>query len=549
VSAEAPAAGGPVRQKLQAIWAGFLGLPEVAPHEDLFNLGVDSLLSIRAITAIREAFQTDLSLDTLFVLRTVAEQAAEIERRLGQDTGPAAPPIVASGASGPAPLSTSQQRLWIISQLERNHTAYNTGFFHFSQDVDVAALEQTFRTIIERHAILRTVYHQVDGEPLQSVRQHFDFAIERLDITDLPPDQRYRRGQELWRQALLTPISLSDDLMMRVRLVRYDGDTHLLMVTQHHICSDNWSTNLLMEEISQLYAAYAQGRPNPLPPLPVQYLDYALWQNAWLGTGALEAQLAYWSGHLAGIPAVHSLPLDHPRPAQQSYRGRQYTVRLDNGVLGGLQQLSQQHGATLFMTMQAAFAVLLGRYSGNQDIVTGFSVANRLHRELESVIGFFVNTLVMRSDLSGDPGFGAFLERTRQRLLSAYANQHVPFEKLVDALRPARSLSYEPVVQVMLIFLDQSQAQGGRKMLRDIAKHDAVVQEDMNVPFSKYDLSLYFSVNEGTLELTWEYATDLFEAATITRMADNFSTLLAGIVADPARALSALPLVGEADLR
>jgi amino acid adenylation domain-containing protein/natural product biosynthesis luciferase-like monooxygenase protein len=554
VPAEAPAvaavaaAGSSVQQKLQAIWAGFLGVPEVAPDEDLFNVGVDSLLSIRAIAAIREAFKTDLSLDTLFVLRTVAEQAAEIERRLGQDTGNAVPPIIASGSRAPAPLSTSQQRLWIISQLERNHTAYNTAFFHFSENVDVAALEQTFRTIIERHAILRTVYRQVDGVPLQNVREHFDFAIEKLDITDLPPEQRYRRGQELWRQALLTPISLSDDLMIRVRLVRYEGETHLLMVTQHHICSDNWSTNLLMEEISTLYAAYAQGAPNPLPPLPVQYLDYALWQNEWLATGALESELAYWTKHLAGIPAVHSLPLDHPRPAQQSYRGRQYTVRLNKGVLAGLQKLSQQHGATLFMTMQAAFAVLLGRYSGNQDIVTGFSVANRLHKELESVIGFFVNTLVMRSDLSGDPGFGAFLERTRQSLLSAYANQHVPFEKLVDALRPARSLSYEPVVQVMLIFLDQSQAQGGRKMLREIANNDAVLRDDMNVPFSKYDLSLYFSVVDDTLELTWEYATDLFEAATIARMSDNFSTLLAGIVADAARPLTALPLVSEPDL-
>lgn len=539
----------PVQAQLVAIWKKYLGVAQVPVDQDVFDLGVDSLLSIRVITEIRETFKTDIALDAIFVLRTVSEQAAEIERRLDAHESTSIPPIVPRGHGGVAPLSTSQRRLWIISHLERNHTAYNTGFSDFVKGLDLRVLERTFRALIERHAILRTVYAEIDGEPVQRIREEFEFHIEEGDISHLPEAERYREGERLWQAALLSPIDLRSDVMVRAAAIKYGPDTHLLMVTQHHICSDNWSTNLLMQEMTVIYQAFLEGRENPLPPLPLQYIDYALWQNDWLRSDVLKEQLPYWKKTLVGAPQVHNLPLDRPRGKFQSYLGTQYSVKVEGQVLEGLQRLAQQNGATLFMTMQAAFALFLARYSGESDIVVGFSVANRLQRELEGLIGFFVNTLVLRSDLSGNPTFTDFLEQTKRSLLAAYAHQHVPFEVLVEELKPARSMSYEPVTQIKLVYLDQSQDQGGKRVPREFTGNDAVKHADMQVPFSKYDLTLYFNVVDGALQFAWEYATDLFLPETIRRMAANFETLLRGIVATPQRPVQLLPLVSEAEVR
>ncbi|WP_313249326.1 non-ribosomal peptide synthetase/type I polyketide synthase [Stenotrophomonas indicatrix] len=536
-----------VQAKLVAIWKQFLGRDVVGLHEDVFELGVDSLLSIRVIGQIRETFATDITLDSIFVLRTVAEQAAEIERRLLSADAPQLPAILAYGHHGPAPLSTSQKRLWIISQLEGERTAYNNGFCMFLHGADATVLERAFRTVIQRHASLRTRYREMDGVPMQEVHEDFEFQLQVADISTLDADARFVAGERMWQDALSNPINLASDLMLRAALVRYDDATHLLMVTQHHICSDNWSNNLLMQEVGVLYDAYLAGNENPLPPLPVQYIDYAIWQEAWLRTGVLERELPYWRKTLAGIPHVHNLPLDRPRPKYQSYRGQQYGRRIDASVLQGLERIGRQNGATLFMTMQAAFSLFLARYSGETDIVLGFSVANRLHKELESVIGFFVNSLVLRSDLSDNPSFNAFVGRTKQSLLGAYANAHVPFEILVDELKPARSMSYEPIAQIQLIYLDQSQDQGGKVSSRE--DKSEVVHANMQVPFSKYDLTLYFSVDSDGMALTWEYATDLFEAETIGRMSDSLEALLRGIVAAPEQAVHDLPMTDEPSAR
>ena len=532
-----------VQAKLAAIWGKYLGRDDIGLHQDVFDLGVDSLLSIRVISEIRETFATDIALDTIFVLRTVAEQAAEIERKLGVADTPAIPPIAHHAHRGPAPLSTSQKRLWIISQLEHDRTAYNNGFCMFLEGADAAVLERAFRTVIQRHSILRTHYLEIDGVPMQEVYEDFDFRMQFADLSHLEPEARFAEGERMWQDALSDPIDLRHDLMLRAKLVRYDARTELLMVTQHHICSDNWSNNLLMQEVSTLYDAYLAGKEDPLPPLPVQYIDYALWQAAWLRTGVLERQLPYWRKSLANIPHVHNLPLDRPRPKYQSYRGQQYGRRVEVEVLEGLNRVARNNGATLFMTMQAAFSLFLARYSGESDIVLGFSVANRLQKELESVIGFFVNSLVLRSDLSGNPSFNEFLEQTKKNLLGAFANSHVPFEMLVDELKPARSMSYEPIAQIQLIYLDQSQDQGGRVASR--GEQSEVVHANMQVPFSKYDLTLYFSVDDEGLSLTWEYATDIFEAATILRMTESLEALLRSIVAAPEHAVHRLPMSAE----
>jgi len=536
----------PTQARVAAVWKKFLGVDAVDIDADVFTLGVDSLMSIRVITEFRETFQIDLSLDTIFMLRTPSQQAAEIDRRTGkaEPMEIALPPLTPRDHGGVAPLSTSQRRLWIVSQFERDKTAYNNGFWHFFKSLDVGALEQAFRAIVRRHAILRTQYREVKGEPQQVVREDFEFHIVQRDISDAAPAaERFRVGSQLWKEALNDPIDLATDLMLRVHVVKYDAETHLLMVTQHHICSDNWSNNVLMDETRVLYDAFSRGEPDPLPPLPVQYIDYALWQREWLASGVLAQQLPYWKRTLAGMPTVHNLPLDRPRLKYQSYSGTQYSSRIGADVLEGLNELGQRAGTTLFMTMQAAFALFLGRYSGEDDVVTGFMVANRLHKELEPLIGFFVNTLVLRSNLAGNPSFLDFLARTKSRLLEAYANAHVPFESLVEELNPPRSTSYEPVVQIKLIFLDQSQAQGGRGNAHEIVSDAKIVgQADMNVPFSKYDLTLFFGVVDNQISLAWEYATDLFDASTIHRMAENFETLLRSIIANPVGLVRNLPL-------
>lgn len=556
VAAVAPAPGvvteseaaNTIEGQLAAIWRKYLGNDDIGLHDDLFSFGVDSLLSIRVITAIRETFQTEILLDTIFARRTIAEQAREIERKLGSADESAMPPIVPGLHGGSAPLSSSQQRLWIISQLERNHTAYNTGTCGFVKGMNADVLERAFRTIIERHSILRTTYSEVDGEPRQQVHEQFDFSVARLDISDMEQQARYKQAADMWQAELLKPIDLRTDLMLRVSVVKYDDETHFMMITMHHICSDNWSVNLLMDELRQLCEAYLEGKENPLPPLPVQYIDYVVWQKAWLDQGVLAKQIPYWKQKLEGIPQVHNLPLDRPRPKFQSYLGTQMHTRIDSAVLASLQQLGQKHSTTLFMTMQAAFAVLMGRYSGENDIVVGFPVANRLHTEVESLIGFFVNTLVLRSDLSGNPRFADLLAQTKANLLEAYAHPHLPFEMLVNELNPQRSLSYESIAQVQLIFLDQSETSGGRYTGAESKDFEVTRYGDMPVPFSKYDLTLYFSVVDGGLSLTWEYATALFDPATMVRMAANFELLLKSITRMPEQRVRELPLLSAAEL-
>lgn len=542
--------------RLRLIWQQYLGVEKIDPNEDLFNLGVDSLLSIRVITEIRKTFNTELGLDKIFQLRSVAEQAAEIDRKLSNASGEpqdaALPALRAYPHAQWMPLSTSQKRLWIITQLESTHTAYNTGFCHFVKHVDLGILQRVFQVLVQRHSILRTTYAEIDGIPMQHIHPASEFTITERDISMVAPADRYKVGEKIWQQALLDPIDLKCDVMLRASVVKYDADTHLLMVTQHHICSDNWSTNLVMDEMSTLYAAFVEGRDDPLPALPLQYIDYVLWQNEWLNNAALSQQIAFWKQNLAGIPQVHNLPLDRPRPKYQSYLGTQYMSKLAPSVLDGLNQLGRQHGTTLFMTMQAAFAALMARYSGETDIVVGFPVANRLHKEVEAMIGFFVNTLVLRSNLAGDPDFVQLLAQTKKNLVAAYANAHLPFETLVNELKPERSLSYEPIVQVQLVFLDQSQEMGGRVMAREHAPeglHMDIEHADMQVPFSKYDLTLYFNVVDGGISLAWEYASDLFDAATIQHMAANFDSLLRAILAQPTQKIQHLPLLAPEQMR
>lgn len=556
-SGDAPAASAPVQvrdladveEQLTTLWRTFIGNDQIQRHDDVFDHGIDSLMSIRVITEMRGLFGLDITLEKLFTLRTIASQAEEIERLSRRPAGiDAAPPIARRHGISEGPLSASQKRMWIISQLEEDSSAYNTGFHHFIRNLDRQALQRTLQAVVQRHEVLRTVYHYRDGGPRQVVQESSDVPIEQIDIRALAPEAKRHASERIWQDCLLRRIDLERDPMLRACVVHLDEDLDLLIVTQHHISADNWSLNLLIDEIAQGYERELHGGAPP-PPLPLQYLDYALWQQEFLSADAIERALPYWKKRLHGAPALHRLPLDAPRPARQSYRGTRLHSQVGRALLDQLQQLGQRNGATLFMVMQAAFSTLLSRYSGEQDIVTGFPVANRQQAELEGLIGCFVNTLVSRSDTSSDPTFTDFLLQTRSDLLAAYAHQQLPFETLVEHLNPPRSLSHEPVVQIMLVYLDQSHAMGGRSSHADRSDDAPLEQGEMRLPFSKYDLTLYFSVGDDGLALAWEFATDLFAPATITRIAQNFGALLAGIAAAPDRRLSQLPLLSGPEQR
>ncbi|MGH2708728.1 MAG: condensation domain-containing protein, partial [Actinomycetota bacterium] len=336
------------------------------------------------------------------------------------------------------------------------------------------------------------------------------------------------------------PFDLRRGPLFRALLVRLSEREHVLLLTAHHIVTDGWSMGVFIHELSALYQAFATGRPSPLAALPIQYADFAAWQREWLQGEVLEEQLGYWQKQLGGAPALLELPTDHPRPPVQSFRGASLPFALDSELTQALKALSQRAGVTPFMTLLGTFMVLLARYSRQEDIVVGSPIANRTHSQTEGLIGFFVNTLVLRVDLAGDPPFEELLRRVRRVALEAYAHQEVPFERVVEMLQPERSLSHSPLFQAMFAL---QTALVGELELPGLSLSPLTLERVT----AKFDLSLELSEAEGTLVGVWEYSTELFEAATIERLGAHFQTLLEGIVADPKRRLSALPLLPEAE--
>ena len=448
--------------------------------------------------------------------------------------------------------SFAQQRLWFIDQLMPGTPAYNLPTaMHLAGPLDAAALARSLRAIMQRHETTRTTFTTVDGALVQVVAPAATEApnapsLPLLDLTALPEATRAGAMRTLASAEARRPFDLARGPLLRAGLLRLGPDEHVLLVTMHHIVSDGWSMGVLVRELVALYAAYTGGVPAALPELPIQYSDYAHWQREWLqGEGdhagsPLQAQLAYWKAQLAGAPATLELPSDRPRSSLQSFEGTRRSWAIAWPLLDSLKRLSQQAGTTLFMTLLATFDCLLARYSGQHDIVVGTPIANRTQGETEGLIGCFVNTLVLRTDLSGNPTFRELARRVRETALAAYAHQDVPFELVVDALRPARELSYNPLFQIMFalqnmppINLDVPGLQ-----LRPL---------DLGRATAMFDLSLAIEETRTGLRGTLEYATELFEQTTITRLLGHFTTLLAGIAADPTQRLADLPLLTAAE--
>jgi amino acid adenylation domain-containing protein len=451
--------------------------------------------------------------------------------------GPAVATMSRRHDSAPCPLSFAQQRLWFLNQLAPDNPVYNMPkAFQIRGTLNVAALRQALDAIVARHEALRTAFAFQDDRPVQRLMASRSVACPVIDLRTYPEATRQAEVQRLLCEEIQRPFDLNGDLLLRSLLLRLDEAEHILLLLTHHIASDKWSTSILCRELSALYGVFALGQPLALPELPVQYADYALWQRQWLQGAVLETHLDYWTKRLAGAAAVLTLPTDRPRPTVQTFRGARCTMALPAALAERLTALSRQAGVTLFMTLLAAFQTLLCRYSGQTDLVVGAPIAGRTRRETEALIGCFFNTLALRTDLGDDPTFCELLERVREVAMGAYAHQELPFEKLVEILQPERSLSYEPLCQVMLNFHNTPQVSLQLAGL-------TLTPLDIDNGASPLDLTLTIRQTEAGLQGVAEYSTDLFEATTIARMMIHFQTLLTGIVTEPTQRLSALPLL------
>ena len=454
-------------------------------------------------------------------------------------TAPAAP----SSNADVFPASFAQQRLWFLSQLEPDSASYNTALaVRLRGLLNRAALAQSLNEIVRRHEVLRTTFDEMDGELVQVIAEDHPMDLPVVDFSLEPLSKRQASAAVAARAEAHRPFDLRTGPLMRVRLLKLGPQEHVLVLTLHHIVCDGWSSQILAREFVILYEAFDAGLPSSLPPLPIQYADYAVWQRGWLQGSVMEERLAYWKEKLKGRLPVLDLPTDRPRPAVQSDRGARFPFSVSRVLTDRLHALSRRQGATLFMTLVAAFQIFLMRYSGLEDFCLGTPVANRPKRETESLIGFFANTLVLRADLSGNPAFTDLLARVQETVLGAQAHQDLPFEQLVDALQPVRALSHTPLFQVMFAL----QTSLARTLTITSLEVSAM---ELDAGGAKFDLSLDMTEDETGLDCAFEYNQDLFDQKTVGRMAIHLQQLLESIVDHPQVRLSELTLLTAAERR
>jgi len=525
----------PSEEVLAALWAGVLKRESIGRHDNFFELGGHSLLATQLIARIRESFQVELPIRAMFDHPGLSSLATAIEAAAGSIRLPAIEP---QAADAPKVLSFAQQRLWFLNQFEDNSSAtYNMPLaLRLSGRLNVEALQQSLQWLVERHTGLRSYFPNLSGQAQLQVR-----AIEALKIHDLSrpaSDEQEHEVQRLANSHAIAPFDLERGPLFRADLLRLDDTEAVLLLNMHHIVSDGWSMGVFMRDWQQAYSAFAEGNVPGLPELAIQYSDYAAWQRQWFQGEVLHQQVDYWTRQLKGLPELLELPTDKPRPPQQSYRGAHVAHRLPTTLSQTVTWLSRQQGVTVFMTLLAAFNVLLSRYSRQEDICVGSPIANRTHSHTEDVIGFFVNTLILRSQIEPQQSFVELLQATRQTCLDAYAHQDIPFEMLVEKLQPTRSPSHSPLFQVMFVLQNNE--------MIELALPDVEVSFlEAEYPIAKFDLTLHVAEQDGQLHCLWEYATDLFAGDTIERMAGHFEALLNAIVDNPQQAIGRLPLLTE----
>ena len=531
----------PVEEMVAGIWSEVLGVEGIGSEDNFFELGGHSLLATQAIARLREAFKIELPLRVLFESPTVASLSDRISQISSSEQKLEAPPIDRAPRGPELPLSFAQQRLWFLDRLQPGDPAYNIpAAVRLKGAIDLTALERSFQAVIDRHEALRTTFGAVEGRPIQLIIPSPTFALSVIDLQHFPQSQREEQAMRLAAEEAQQPFDLANWPLMRVTLLQLGDTEFILLLTIHHIVADGWSIGVLVREMATLYEAFCTGKPSPLPELSIQYADYAVWQRNWLSGEVLEEKLAYWKQHLGNPLPVLQLPAKQPRAAVSTYRAALQPFQLSPNLSAALNKLSRQQNVTLFMTLLAALETLLYRSTNQDDMVVGTDLANRTQLETEALIGFFVNILLLRGDLSGNPTFIELLDRVREVTLKAYAHQDLPFDKLVEELRPDRSLNQTPLFQVLFVMqnMPMPALELGGLTLTPL---------ELDSGTAKFDLVLFVGETEQGIAGTWKYNTDLFDAAAIEQMSSRFETLLNSIVAEPETRLNNLEILTEAE--
>jgi amino acid adenylation domain-containing protein len=535
----------PTEDVLVGVWQEVLRTDVIGVHDSFFELGGHSLLATQVLSRVRNIFSVEVPLRSIFKVPTIAGLAAEIEKAQRTGEGIVAPPIKPVDRAGSLPLSFAQERLWFLEQLAPENTVYTLPLaVRLTGKLDEAALRASLDEIVRRHEALRTTFRLVNGQPVQMVGVASSLQLPLIDLRGISTQQQKPEALRAVQETVSKPFDLEHGPLVRGSLIRLADDDCILLLAMHHIVADGWSVGVFIREITALYRAYCAGQPSPLPDLPLQYADYAHWQRHWVAGDVLQTYLAYWQQQLVSLETLQ-LPTDRPRAATQTYNGAIHAFELSADLTEALRGLSRQYDSTIFMTLLAGFNVLLSRYTRQNDIAVGSHIANRNREEIEGLIGFFVNTLVLRTRLGpqAKTNFVEVLKQVREMTLEAYTHQDLPFEKIVEALQPVRDLSRQPLFQVAFVLQNAPQAS------QELWPGLTLSLLEIGNPTSKFDMTLYMAETVGTLSGTLEYNPDLFDAATMARLASHYERLLAW-VADSAKApLIDLPLLDEVEQR
>ena len=530
----------PIEEQLVQLWQDILHIEQAGIHDDFFSLGGHSLLTTQLVSRIRQCFEVELPLRSLFEASTIAQQGALVEDAQQTGTASILPTIDLVDRTQQLPLSFAQQRLWLLDQIEQDSAIYNSPItYYLNGKYSQPALAQALNYIIDRHEALRTFFTEDDqGNPQQIIVDKLTVTTPVIDLSDDP--EQDKKAFTLCQQEAMLPFNLSEAPLLRSKILKLNEEQHVLILVMHHTITDGWSMNLFIQELTTCYQAFCEQTQPQLPTLPVQYTDYAQWQRQWLQTGIAETQLDYWKQQLADAPTLLKLPTDYPRPAIETHRGTFHTFALSSEQTQQFNSLCQRENVTLFMGALSLFSTLLNKYTHQSDLCIGSPIAGRIHQDIEHLIGFFANTLVLRVHWDDDLTFQTLLQRARGTALEAYANQDIPFEQLVEELNPVRSLSHAPLFQVMLVLQDIPATQ-----YRSSELNIEPMLLDTNT--AMFDLTLFLVEVNDQLVCTFEYCTDLFKESTITRMGEQFIHLLQQAIENPQARLSELTLLNDAD--
>ncbi|WP_420920855.1 amino acid adenylation domain-containing protein [Burkholderia pseudomallei] len=534
--AEYEAPQGAKEEALAAIWRELLHVERVSRHDNFFELGGHSLLAVQLVSRLRQALSVEVALGTVFDAPVLSALAS----RLDDNTAEVLPPIPLAPRDGRIALSLAQQRLWFLTQLEGVSEAYHmSGAVRLDGPLNREVLQRALNRIVMRHEALRTCFVREEGEPIQVIQPHADLTVSYHDLREA--EQSEQRAKNLSQAHASAPFDLSRDLPVRVLLLQLADEAHVVQVVMHHIASDGWSVGVFLQELSALYGSFIAEQDDPLAPLPLQYADYAAWQRRWLASGQLEKQGAFWQTNLSGAPTLLELPTDRPRPPKQSHAGASVEVKLGAALSERVKRLSQRHGVTPYMTLLSSWAAVLGRLSGQEEVVIGSPVAGRNRTEVEALIGFFVNTLALRLDLSSEPTVGELLKRTKAQVLSAQAHQDLPFDQVVERVKPPRSTAHPPLFQVMFVW--QNMPAGELTI-------PGLTIRAVETPLQTAQFELTLSLQEAGDDIVGHlnYASALFDESTVRRYVTYWCRLLEGMTAGAAdQTIVGLPLLDEAE--